>query len=108
MAFTSFALMMIVAAFECRSETGTVFTLSTFDSKQMNWAALGEFVLAVLTTQMDALRGFLGTTDLSMKEFRWALIPAVLLLGLWELGKFVVRRQSGVVPPAVTPSSMST
>ncbi len=93
MAFTTFALMMIVAAFECRSETATVFTLSTFDSKQMNWAALGEFILAVLTTQMDALRRILGTTDLSMKEFRWTLIPPILLLGLWELAKYLARRQ---------------
>jgi Ca2+-transporting ATPase len=94
MAFTTFALMMIVAAFECRSETATVFTTSTFDSKQMNWAAVGEFILAVLTTQMDALRRILGTTDLSMKEFRWTLIPPILLLGLWELGKLLARRQA--------------
>jgi Ca2+-transporting ATPase len=94
MAFTSFALMMIVAAFECRSETETVVTLSTFDSKQMNWAALGEFVLAVLTTQMDALRRILGTTDLNMRQFRWSLVPAIALLVLWELGKFAARRRA--------------
>jgi Ca2+-transporting ATPase len=93
MAFTSFAFMMIVAAFECRSETDTVLTLSTFDSKQMNWAALGEFVLAVLTTQMDALRRILGTTDLNMQQFRWTLIPPIVLLGLWELGKLIVRQR---------------
>jgi P-type Ca2+ transporter type 2C len=93
MAFTAFAFMMIAAAFECRSETATVFTLATFESKQMNWAALGEVVLAVLTTQMDALRRILGTTDLSMKEFRWTLIPPLVLLGLWELGKLVARRR---------------
>ncbi len=96
MAFTAFALMMIVAAFECRSETATVFTTSTFDSKQMNYAALGEFILAVLTTQMDALRRFLGTTDLSMKEFRWTLIPPVALLVLWELGKLLARRRTNI------------
>ncbi len=94
-AFTSFALMLIVAAFECRSELGTVFTLSTFDSKQLNIVALGEFALAVLTTQMDALRRILGTTDLDMRQFRWALVPAVALLLLWELGKLVVRRRLG-------------
>jgi Ca2+-transporting ATPase len=93
MAFTSFALMMIVAAFECRNETATVFTTSTFDSKYMNWAALGEFVLAVLTTQMDALRRILGTTDLTMKQFRWALIPPIALLGLWELAKYLARKR---------------
>jgi Ca2+-transporting ATPase len=96
-AFTSFALMLIVAAFECRSETGTVFTLSTFDSKQMNWAALGEFVLAVFATQVDGLRRILGTTDLNMRQFRWALIPPIVLLGLWEIGKLIARR---LVQPA--------
>ena len=86
-AFTSFALCLIVAALECRSETGTVLTTATFDSKQMNWAALGEFVLAVLVTQMDALRRLLGTTQINMREFAWALVPAIALLMLWELGK---------------------
>jgi len=101
-AFTSFALMMIVAAFECRSETETVFTISTFESKHMNWTAIGEFVVAVLTTQTDAFRRILGTTDLNMRQFRWALIPAVALLGLWELGKLIGRRRAEVnrVAPA--------
>jgi Ca2+-transporting ATPase len=62
----------------------------------MNYAALGEFILAVLTTQMEALRRILDTTDLNMKEFRWALIPPVALLGLWELGKFLARRRTPV------------
>jgi Ca2+-transporting ATPase len=90
-AFTSFALMLIVAAFECRNETGTVFTMATFDSKQMNWAALGEFVLAVLTTQMDVFHRVLGTTELDMQQFRWALVPTAALLALWELGKLIAR-----------------
>jgi magnesium-transporting ATPase (P-type) len=55
-AFTALALCLIVAAVECRSETGTALTTATFDSKQMNWAMLGEFVLAVLVTQYVARR----------------------------------------------------
>ncbi len=102
--FTAFALMMIVAAIESRSETDTVFTLDTFESKQKNWVALGEFFLAVLSTQLDALRRILGTTDLSMKQFRWALIPAVVLLLLWELGKLVARRRIGTRAPALAPA----
>jgi Ca2+-transporting ATPase len=98
-AFTSFAFCLIVAAFECRSETGTVLTTATFDSKQMNWAAFGELVLAVLVTQMDALRRLLGTTEINLREFAWALVPAVALLALWELGKLAARR-SMTSPPA--------
>jgi Ca2+-transporting ATPase len=93
-AFTAFALCLIVAAVECRSETETVLTTATFDSKQMNWAMLAEFVLAVLVTQMDALRRLLGTTQLNLREFAWALLPAIILLGLWELGKLIARRRA--------------
>ena len=98
MAFTSFALCLIVAAFECRSETGTVLTTDTFDSTQMDWAALGEFVLAVLVTQMDAFRRLLGTTEINMREFAWALVPALALLLLWELGKLLARRSARAGP----------
>jgi Ca2+-transporting ATPase len=92
-AFTAFALCLIVAAVECRSETGTVLTTATFDSKQMNWAILGEAILAVLVTQMDVFNRLLGTTQLNLRQFGWALIPALALLVLWELGKYVARRR---------------
>ena len=92
-ALTSFALCLIVAAVECRSETGTVLTTATFDSKQMNWAMLGEFVLAVLITQMDVFNRLLGTTQLNLRQFGWALVPPVALLLLWELGKYIARRR---------------
>jgi len=94
-AFTSFALMMIIAAFECRSETDTALTPDSFASSKMNWTAVGEFVVAVLTTQMEALRRILGTVELDMRQFAWALLPAVALLILWEVGKLVVRRRTG-------------
>jgi P-type Ca2+ transporter type 2C len=93
-AFTSFALCLIVAAVECRSETGTVLTTATFDSKQMNWAMLGEFVLAVLVTQLDVFNRLLGTVQINLREFAWALVPALALLALWELGKLIARRSA--------------
>jgi Ca2+-transporting ATPase len=92
-AFTSFALCLIVAAVECRSETATALTTATFDSKQMNLAMLGEFVLAVLVTQMDVFNRLLGTTSLSAGQFGWALVPALALLALWEIGKLAARRR---------------
>jgi Ca2+-transporting ATPase len=92
MAFTAFALCLIVAALECRSETGTVFTTATFDSKVMNRAVFGEFVLAVLVTQMDVFNRLLDTTPISAAQFGWALLPALALLLLWEAGKLIARR----------------
>ena len=92
-AFTSFALCLIVAAVESRSESETALTTATFDSKQMNWAMLGEFVLAVLVTQMDVFNRLLGTTQINLRQFAWALVPAIALLLLWELGKYLARRR---------------
>jgi P-type Ca2+ transporter type 2C len=111
-AFTTFALCLIVAALECRSETGTVLTTASFDSKQMNWAMLGEFILAVAVTQLDMFRRLLDTTQLNLREFGWALLPAIALLALWELGKLIARRsaaarprsESSGVPLAETPT----
>ena len=99
-AFTSFALCLIVAAVECRHETGTVLTTATFDSKQLNWVMLGEFILAVLVTQMDVFNRLLGTVQLNLREFGWALLPAIALLALWELGKLIARRSAA--SPATT------
>ncbi|WP_406110092.1 cation-translocating P-type ATPase [Kitasatospora purpeofusca] len=101
MAFTAFALCLVVAAYECRSERGSALGVSTFDSKQMNRAALGELVLAVLVTQMDVFHRILGTTDLDARQFGWALLAAVTLLALWELGKLLART---LATPTTAPS----
>jgi Ca2+-transporting ATPase len=91
-AFTSFALCLIVAAVECRSETASVFTTHTFDDPHLNRAILVELVLAVLVTQMDVFNRLLDTTPIDAQQFAWALVPAIVLLLLWELGKLLARR----------------
>ncbi|GAA4853594.1 cation-translocating P-type ATPase [Pseudonocardia benzenivorans] len=91
-AFTSFALCLIVAAVECRDATGTVLTTATFDSRNLNWTILAEFALAVLVTQMDVFQRLLGTVDISLSQFGWACLPALALLVCWELGKAIARR----------------
>ncbi|MFF0739675.1 cation-translocating P-type ATPase [Streptomyces sp. NPDC004111] len=93
-AFTTFSLCLIVAALECRDQTGTVLTVDTFDSKQLNWTLLGEFVLAVMVTQTDVFNRLLDTTPLTLGQFGWALLPALALLALWELGKLLARRRA--------------
>jgi Ca2+-transporting ATPase len=92
-AFTAFALMLVVAAYECRSETASVLTTDTFNSRRMNWIAAAETVGAVLVTQWDFLRRLLGTTELTAQEFGVALLSAVALLVAWEAAKWVARRR---------------
>ena len=66
----------------------------TFDNRHLNWTALAEIVLAVLITQMDVMRRIFGTEQLTGKQWLLALVPAIALFFLWELGKLVARRGS--------------
>ena len=60
---------------------------------------------------MDVFNRLLGTTQITLAQFGWALLPALALLVLWELGKLVARvadgrrgRQAGG-PPIPAPTS---
>ena len=90
---SAFALMLVVAAFESRSATGSVLRAETFDNLKMNWTAVAELALAVAVTQMDLFNRLLGTTPLNSRQFGLALAAALLLLVLWETGKLLARRQ---------------
>ena len=95
MGVTAFSLLIIVAAFQARSVTASAFTVETFDNRNLNWTAAGELVLAVLITQLDVLRRIFGTVELTLDQWALSLVPAVLLIFLWELGKLITRRAAG-------------
>jgi Ca2+-transporting ATPase len=88
----AFALMLVAAAFESRSETATVFTTDTFNSRNLNLTAAAEIVGAILLTQWDFLRRLLGTTQLTARQWGLAFAAAIALLLAWELGKWIARR----------------
>ena len=90
-AFTAFALMLVAAAFECRSEIGTVLTTDTFNSRRMNLIAAIEVVGAVLATGWNFLNRLLGTTQLTTQQFGIALLCAIALLVTWEIAKAIAR-----------------
>jgi Ca2+-transporting ATPase len=87
-----FSLMLVVAAYEARSEKGSVFSVDTFNSSRMNKTALVEIALAYLITQADFLNRLLGTKELTFAQWGLGLLAAVVLLLLWELGKLIARR----------------
>jgi Ca2+-transporting ATPase len=74
MGLTAFSLLIIVAAYQARSVTATAFTVETVDNRNLNWTAVAE------------------------------LVPAVLLVFIWELGKLIARRvtspAAAVIPAA--------
>ena len=92
---TAFSLMIVVAAFESRSIWLSAVRSDTLDNRTLTFTALGQIVLAVLVTQMDALRRLLDTRPLTAGQFGLALLAAVMLFGLWELGKRVAGRRRG-------------
>ena len=99
---TAFSLMIVAASFQARSVTDTALTTETFDNKHLNWTVLAEIVLAVLITQMDVLRRIFATDQITARQWLLALLPALALFFLWEVGKAVARRGSeeGVASPA--------
>ena len=107
MGVTAFSLLLIASAFQARSVTGTALTIETFDNRNLNWTALAELLLAVLITQMDAMRIVLGTVQLTLRQWTLALLPAVVLFFLWELGKLIARRRAEPTAAAMPAASGS-
>ena len=92
MGVTAFSLLIVAAAFQARSVTATALTVDTFDNRNLNWTGLAELVLAVLITQLEVFRRLFGTVDLTLDQWALSLLPAVLLVFVWELGKLIARR----------------
>src|SRR6185437_9590200 len=93
MAFTAFALMLVAAAFECRSETSSILTTDTFNSRRMNLIAAIEVIGAAMATGWDFLNRVLGTVQLTAQQFGVALLCAIALLAAWETAKAVARNR---------------
>jgi Ca2+-transporting ATPase len=89
----AFSLMLVVAAYESRQEKQSILNPETFNSPRMNKTALVEIALAYLITQADFLNKLLGTVSLTFPQWALALLAAVILLLLWELGKLIARRR---------------
>ena len=89
--------MLVVAAFESRSETASIFTMDTFNSSRMNMIAAAEIAGAYLITHADFLQRLLGTTSLTSQQWGVALLAAVVLLVCWEIAKWIARRSGAGV-----------
>ena len=100
MGLVAFCLMLVVAAFEARSETQTAFDTDIFNSSRMNLIALAEVAGAFLITQADFMQRLLGTAQLTARQWGLAFLAAVVLLLGWEGGKWIARRR----PPAQRPT----
>jgi P-type Ca2+ transporter type 2C len=93
MGLVAFSLMLVIAAFESRDETGSILRMETLDNNVVNVTMLIEVVLAILITRGGFVTSLLSTQALTGRQ--WLLggtLPAVVLFVLWELGKLIARR----------------
>ena len=100
MGLVAFSLMLVVAAFESRDETGSILRLETFDNRTVNITAVVEIVLAILIARGTFLPPLLGTSTLTGEQWLIAGSAAVVLFVLWEIGKALGRRRSSAAPVA--------
>jgi Ca2+-transporting ATPase len=101
MGLVAFSLMLVVAAFEARSEKDTAFDTDIFNSSKMNVIAAAEIAGAFLITQANFLNKLLGTAQLTAAQWGFAFLAAVVLLLGWEAGKLIARRTTRAEQPAV-------
>jgi Ca2+-transporting ATPase len=106
-ALVAFSLMLVVAAFEARSETDSIFSLDTFNSPRMNLIAFAEVAGAFLVTQADFLQRLLGTTRLTAGQWGLGLLMALAVLVSWEAGKWIARRRAKHGRQEVSPDQRS-
>ena len=100
MGLVAFSLMLVVAAFEARSEKDTAFDADIFNSSKMNVIAAAEVAGAFLITQANFMNRLLGTAQLTAAQWGFAFLAAVVLLLGWEAGKWIARRRTQAEPAA--------
>jgi Ca2+-transporting ATPase len=105
MGLVAFSLMLVVAAFEARSEKDTAFDTGIFNSSKMNVIAAAEIAGAFLITQANFMNRLLGTTQLTAAQWGFAFLAAVVLLLGWEAGKLIARRRPGTGHAAASGSA---
>ena len=108
MGLVAFSLMLVVAAFECRDQTGTILRMETLDNNIVNVTIVVEIALALLIARGGALTSLLGTQALTGRQWLIGAFPALVLCILWELGKLIARHGAepaqAAIPAEATPA----
>ena len=79
MGLVGFSLMLVIAALECRDQTGSVLHTETFDNNAVNVTLLVEIALALMIARGGALTSLLGTQALTGRQWLIGALPAVVL-----------------------------
>jgi len=102
MGLVAFSLMLVVAAFECRDQTGTILRMETLDNNIVNVTIVVELALALLIARGGVLTSLLGTQALTGRQWLIGALPALVLCILWELGKLIARHRAEPAEAAIS------
>jgi Ca2+-transporting ATPase len=92
MGLTASSLMHVIATFEWRDASHTIFNDDTLANGRFVLIAVGVVGLTLIATSLGVLQRILDTTELNGDQWRVVLIPVAAYFVLTELGKLVVRR----------------
>ena len=104
MGVTAFSLLLITAAFQARSVTATALTTETVRQPAPELDRPRPSSCSPCSSpRWTSCAGCSAPCELSIHQWALALVPAVALFFLWELGKLIARRQTADTPDAVAP-----
>jgi Ca2+-transporting ATPase len=89
MVFITLSAIQLLHAYNCRSQTHSLFTTNPLKNKSMNFAALAGVILTSIIF-IPALRSIFGNCALSVGQLLIAVGLAALIIPLVEIQKFIM------------------
>jgi Ca2+-transporting ATPase len=90
-------LAQLLHAFDFRSETSTVFSPNSLRNRWLVAALLGSMALHLLVVYVPALQRVFSTRALSVADWGWVLVSALLPVLLIDIAKVVAARRRPAV-----------
>ena len=101
MALVGLSLMNIFLALNLRFPEDSAFGRATLANPRFLQAIAWVVVASILITETRILQDLFGTVSLTMEQWGTCLVPGLILLGLGEILKVVLRaRRQRTEPPA--------
>jgi len=86
-------------AFNCRSQTESLFKLGVFTNTKLIWATVISFLLQMIVVYVPFFQTIFKTEMLT--TFDWCMVITISSLPLWAMEIIkAIRKQPGVMQPA--------
>jgi len=98
-AFVVLSCSQLFHAFNCRSQTESLFKIGVFTNPKLIWATVISFLLQMMVVYVPFFRTIFKTEMLT--TFDWCMVIAISSLPLWAMEIIkAITKQTGVMQPA--------